>query len=142
MCTSKEGLLLLKQYFLAVDSDIFEPYFIAQYLLVPVNTIVKQTLHPWMMQTYANVPKTSDTYCSRNAKSEVFLKYTLLLDLMKIVQTYKRYPNYDLDNDEKLKKIIEGKYGSKTKTDKNHVICACDSFMTIWLLTLPEKFRE
>jgi len=61
---------------------------------------------------------------------------------MQIVQTYKRYPYYDFDNDENLKKIIDGKYGSKTKTDKNHVICACNSFMTIWLLTLPEKFRE
>src|SRR5688500_20251530 len=50
MCTNKEGFLLLKTYFLRVDIHIFEPYFIGQYLLVPVNTFVKSLLLSWMLE--------------------------------------------------------------------------------------------
>ena len=44
ICTDKAGLLPLKSYFLAGDPNIYDPVFIAQYLLVPVNTIVKDSL--------------------------------------------------------------------------------------------------
>src|SRR3982751_2144364 len=30
----------------------------------------------------------------------------------------------------------------RLKNDKTSLTCAFDSFLTIWLLTLPEKFRE
>jgi hypothetical protein len=46
---SAEGLRVLKSYFSAKDQEVFEPLFIAQYLFVPVNTIVKNFLLPWMM---------------------------------------------------------------------------------------------
>src|SRR5688572_25521618 len=61
---------------------------------------------------------------------------------MKIVYKYGRHPKYDFDKDERLSKILNGKHGQKGKPDKNHVTGAFDSFLTIWLLTLPEKFRE
>ena len=41
LCTNQNGILLLNEYLLCNDQDIFDPIFIAQYLLVPVNTIVK-----------------------------------------------------------------------------------------------------
>lgn len=49
MCMSAKGLRVLKSYFSAKDQEVFEPLFIAQYLFVPVNTIVKKSLLPWMM---------------------------------------------------------------------------------------------
>lgn len=49
---SQEGLQQLKIYFSAEDDNVFEPYFIAQYLLAPVNTIVRNTLVPWILESY------------------------------------------------------------------------------------------
>ena len=43
-----QGLEHLTDYFLSKDTRVTHPLFIAQYLLVPVNTIVKQCLLPWM----------------------------------------------------------------------------------------------
>ena len=62
MCTSEEGLNLLSQYFSSNDKRIYEPIFIAQYLLAPVNTIVQDTLHPWMMKPYREQDHSSDKY--------------------------------------------------------------------------------
>ena len=141
MCTNKEGFLLLKTYFLHVDKHIFDPYSIGQYLLVPVNTIVKSLLLPWMLEAYEDLCP-GENCNGKKTKAETFLKYTLLSDLMKIVHRYGRHPNYDFDNDERLSKILNGKHGQEGKMDKNHVTGAFDSFLTIWLLTLPEKFKE
>ena len=52
MCLSQEGLLHLISYFSAKDQRLLDPIFIAQYLLVPVNTIVDNHLLPWMMKEY------------------------------------------------------------------------------------------
>ena len=52
LCTNQEGLIFFKQYLLCDDQQVFEPYFIAQYLFVPMNTIVKSSLLLWMMNKY------------------------------------------------------------------------------------------
>ena len=52
LCLSKEGLQHFIKYFSAEDPNIFEPLFMAQYLLMPVDTIVKTTILPWMMKLY------------------------------------------------------------------------------------------
>ena len=61
---------------------------------------------------------------------------------MTIVQKYGRKPNYLFENDEKLALIMKGNYGPKAKATKNQVTCALDSFLTIFLITLPEKFKQ
>ena len=33
-------------------------------------------------------------------------------------------------------------FSTAEKASKNHVTCAFDSFLTIWLCTLPEKFKQ
>ena len=50
MCMSQEGLLHLKSFFSVEDLRVLDPIFIAQYLLVPVNTIVDNYLLPWMIK--------------------------------------------------------------------------------------------
>ena len=64
LCSNKKGYLELKMYLMAEDKDVFDPYFIAQYLLVPVNTIVNNYFLPWMMRPWevlfkVEKPKTS-----------------------------------------------------------------------------------
>jgi hypothetical protein len=51
VCTSREGLQQIINYFSAEDPDVFDPVFIAQYLLAPINTIVK-TFEEWMLEAY------------------------------------------------------------------------------------------
>ena len=63
LCMSKEGLDQFKHFISAEDQQLFDPLFIAHYLLVPVNTIVKNTLLPWMMKTYE--PPTKKTRCTK-----------------------------------------------------------------------------
>jgi hypothetical protein len=149
---SKEGVQEFRNYLLADDPDVFEPLYIAQYLLVPVNTIVKSTLHPWMMKS--NCPPsskdtkrtttivTSNSYNGRRIKTKVYLKSTLLTDLMHVVKTHGRHKEYDFQTDTTLSMIKNGNYGNNPKIDKTKLILSIDSFMTIWLLTLPEKFKE
>ena len=52
LCTSKEGVQELQNFLSAKDTRVFHPLFIAQYLLIPVNTIVKDSLCDWMMEPY------------------------------------------------------------------------------------------
>src|SRR5207253_1223255 len=128
-----------KEYLSSNGQDIFDPIFIAQYLLSPVNTNVKTSLHPWMMKAY--LKHKEHVYRARHIKAEVFLKYTLLLDVMTIVQKYGRKQDYNFDNDENLLKVLNGPYGPQGKVNRNQVTTAFDSFLTIYLVTLPEKFK-
>ena len=57
LCTNKNGLYEFKTYLGAKDSQVFDPHFIAQYLLVPINTIVKFYLLPWMMEPHYKMRK-------------------------------------------------------------------------------------
>ena len=140
MCTNQNGILLFKEYLSCNDQDIFDPIFIAQYLLVPVNTIVKTCLHPWMMKAY--LKHKEHKYQAMHIKAELFLKYTLLLDVMTIVQKYGRKQDYNFDNDQNLSIVLNGPYGPKGKANRYQVTCAFDSFLTIYLVTLPENFKQ
>ena len=65
LCTNKNGYLEFKKYLLVKDKNVFDPHFIAQYLLAPVNTIVKTWLLPWMMEPWEDLksdPKTKNQY--------------------------------------------------------------------------------
>ena len=86
--------------------------------------------------------KSENKYQARTIKAGIFLRYSLLLDLMTIVKKHGRKPDYDFGNDQNMAKILEGSFGTEGKSNKNHVTCAFDSFLTIWLLTLPEKFKK
>ena len=46
MCMTKDGFFCLKNYLSCEDIKVFDPYFIGQFLLIPVNTIVKEFLLP------------------------------------------------------------------------------------------------
>src|SRR5688500_5711646 len=72
----------------------------------------------------------------------MFLRYSLLVDLMSIVKKHGRNPDYDFEKDDKLSVIKDGKLRKVSINERNKVILSIDGFMTIWLLTLPEKFIE
>src|SRR5687768_7012523 len=46
LCTNQDGLVSFRQYLSCQYQQVFEPYFITQYVLVPTNTIVKFSLLP------------------------------------------------------------------------------------------------
>lgn len=140
LCMNRNGLVFFRQYLSCQDQHVFEPYFMAQYLLSPVNTIVKSCLVPWMMKSYLKHKKFR--FDARSTKAEAFMKYTVLVDLMTIVKNFGRKPPYKFEIDTRLVQVRDGKFGPKTKSNQNQVICALDSFMTIFLVTLPEKFKQ
>ncbi|HEX5978949.1 MAG TPA: hypothetical protein VFY68_16825, partial [Nitrososphaeraceae archaeon] len=141
---SVEGLSVLKRYFSAKDQEVFEPLFIAQYLFVPVNTIVKNSLLPWMMEKlgYSSIKYLKDKDQAKKNKAEVFLKYNVMVELMNIVKVYGRNDGYNFETDNKLLCIRNGNYSDQRNFDRTKNTLAINSFMTIWLLTLPEKFQE
>src|SRR5687767_9319364 len=144
MCMSIEGVEQLKNYFSAEGQQVFEPLFIAQYLLAPVNTIVKNSLLPWMMEQ-VGIPaekNLNDKNRGRKIKAEVFLKYSLLVELMKLLKKYGRNDDYNFETDEKLACIRFGKHSDQHTTNRTKIILGINSFTAIWLLTLPEKFQE
>src|SRR5687767_13639114 len=144
MCMSLEGIVQLKKYFSAQDQDVFEPLFIAQYLFVPANTIVKNSLSPWMMEKLGIplVKKLPNKKQARKNKAVVFLKYSVLVELMRVVKKYGRNDGYNFGTDEKLRCIRNGDNSDQTIIDRTKNIIAINSFTSIWLLTLPEKFKE
>ena len=76
LCISKEGLQEIVDYLSAKDQDVFEPLFIAQYLLCPVNTIVKSYLLPMMKvhtNSYIKQGIDGERAQARKGKSEVYL---------------------------------------------------------------------
>ena len=52
LCTNLKGISEFRKFLGSDDPQVLDPVFIAQYLLVPVNTIVKTSLLPWMMKTH------------------------------------------------------------------------------------------
>ena len=85
--------------------------------------------------------KLNNKYRAKEMKSEIYLKYSLLVDLMHIVKTYGRNTEYDFQTDQKLAVIKTGNFSDQENNDKRKITLAFDSFMTIWLLTLPENSR-
>src|SRR5687767_16020013 len=61
---------------------------------------------------------------------------------MHIVKKYGRNDDYNFETDPKLDCIKTGDYSDQKNLDKTKNILAINSFTTIWLLTLPEKFQE
>ena len=109
MCTNRKGLRLLKTYLAGKNQQVFDPYFIAQYLLAPVNTIVTNTLLPWMLKEYKGI--TGNRMHGWKIKAPVFLRYTLLLDLLELVHEHGNNLDYKFDKDVKFSKILNGKHG-------------------------------
>ena len=149
LCMSREGIKELRNYLGANDTSIFDPIFIAQYLFCPVNTIVKDGLTSWMMKKFFPSAKPGtqlamgDQHRSKVLKSELYLKYSLLVDMMKIVKKHGREPAYNWEEDPDLTVIRNGEFGGhEAAKNKLKVILAFDGFTSIWLLTLPEKFKE
>ena len=138
---SKEGVFELRRFCNAKDLDVFEPLFIAQYLLVPVNTIVKTSLLPWMMKKHLTPSPTPTTkHLAKGIKAKVYLRYSLLVELMQVVIKYRRSDLYEFDLNEKLSVIKSGISDDVITNEKIRQILSFNSFITIWLLTLPEKF--
>jgi len=141
---SKEGVQQFCSYFSAEDAAVHEPLFIAQYLLVPVNTIAKSSLLSWMMEPYKDYTtknKLLHDY-AKDIKAEAYLKYYVLVQYMHVVKEFGRSKEYNFEKDQKLGAIVSGPYGDSTQTDLTKRTLSLDSFMTIWLLTVPEKFKE
>ena len=61
---------------------------------------------------------------------------------MNIIKTYGRYPDFDFTPFPKLQKVLDGTYGVKNNRTQKENVCAINSFLTLWLITLPEKFEE
>ena len=134
------------KYVSAKDSQVFEPLFIAQYLLCPVNTIVIAYLLLWMAEknNFQDIPgkkQTNQNY-ARKSKSDVYLRYILLVNLLNIVTKYGRNPEYNFEKDAGLEFLLQGEYGVFKQDEKVKQLLALDGFLTIWLITLPEKFKE
>ena len=55
-------------------------------------------------------------------KAGICLRYTLLLDLIKIVKRHGRKPFYDFGEDKNLGKIMDGNFGTEGKAAKNQVL--------------------
>src|SRR5687767_5028557 len=146
---SKEGLDQFRNFISAEDQQLFDPLFIAHYLLLPVNTIVKNTLLPWLMRKYVppgSNPRTFKTgdqkFLVKKIKSLIYLRYTVLVNLLQIVKKYGKNPQYNFEDDEKLKKIKSGSFGDQLNADTIKGRLAMNTFTTIWLMSLPEKFKE
>ena len=61
---------------------------------------------------------------------------------MNVVKSYGRNCYYDFEKDDKLAFVKQGELRTQSINDKNKATLSIDGFMTIWLLTLPEKFLE
>ena len=75
-------------------------------------------------------------------KAKIYLKTTLLEDILDLVKNNGRYDGYYFGSDYDLSEILNGKFGTELCNNQKKLTLCFDSFMTIWLLTLPEKFKE
>ena len=145
---SQEGVQEFGLFASAKDPNVNEPLFIAQYLLAPVNTIVKDSLLPWMMKqdgpptTQPARLKKSFKYQAREIKAELYLKYNLIVEYLQVVTKYGQSYDYNFETDDQLTLIKTGMFSDQSKNNITQIMISINSFMTIWLLTVPEKFKE
>ena len=63
---SQEGLQNLKRYFSADKPNIHDPFFMAQFLIIPTNTIVKNIILPWLQDKLVPKGEDPDEYVKKN----------------------------------------------------------------------------
>ena len=62
---------------------------------------------------------------------------------MRVVKQYGRNAKYDFEKDENLNWIMKNSSSCEAKQNvRMKKTLGFDGFMSIWLLTLPEKFKE
>ena len=93
-----------------------------------------------MVENY--VSATIEKHRAKGMKAEIYLRYSLLVDLMEIVKQHGQYNEYDFNSDKKLEFIKSNVWNNHIYNKKTRQILSIDSFTTIWLITLPEKFQE
>ena len=108
---SQEGINHFQNYLSCEDQKVFHPLFIAQYLLIPINTIVnKYPLQLFFANTEEKEKVNKDgsltkKFWARRLKAKIYLQYILLVDIIAIVKKYGRDDKYDFSKDDKLSKI-------------------------------------
>ena len=65
LCMSQEGLQNLKKYFSADEPNIHDPFFMAQFLIIPTNTIVKKIILPWLQDELVPKGEDADEYVKK-----------------------------------------------------------------------------
>ena len=93
-------------------------------------------------KTHPSKSKTNHQGQSKTNQGKFYLKYSLLVDLMHLLKKYGRSDLYEFSLDEKLSVIKSGFLDDVITNEKIKQILSFNSFISIWLLTLPEKFKE
>ena len=99
LCMSHEGINHLRNYLSCEDQKVFHPLFIAQYLFIPINTIVNKYL---LKMFFANTPehkicgkdgKLLKKHRARRLKAKIYLQYILLDEILGIVKNMEEMTN-------------------------------------------------
>jgi hypothetical protein len=135
---SAEGLEVLRKFLKAEDELMFNPAFLAQMVLSPLNSIVDDVLLP--SATHEN-DHTVPVERNKKAKLNTLFRFDILCQMLGVPMTFGTKP--DFKNQKHVQKLIDHPLHGEpaASSGKNSSVCVT-GFTAAFFLTLPEFFMQ
>jgi hypothetical protein len=135
---SAEGLQVLKKFLNSFHDDIYDPLFLAQMVLSPLNSIVDELLLPQVAKE-----ERYDWSKARNkkAKFRVMFRFDILCRMLGVLEEFGTEPVFA--KQKFAHKLIKSKdFGINATGSGNHSPIVVTGFTAAFFLTLPELFIQ
>jgi hypothetical protein len=140
MCYSQEGLQVLKNYLSSDHDDIYDPIFLAQMILSPLNSIVDDTLINMAFEEKVLTKDAADR--NKKNKLKVLFRFEILHLMLDILQKHGKHPTYH-DSQKLVSKLIHDPvHGSAAQGSHQSKSMSITGFTAAFFLTLPEFFNQ
>jgi hypothetical protein len=135
---SAEGLEVLRKFLKAEDELMFNPAFLAQMVLSPLNYVVDDVLLP--LATHKN-DHTVPVERNKKAKLNTLFRFDILCQMLGVLMTFGTKP--DFKNQRHVQKLIDHPlHGAPAASSgENSAVCVT-GFTAAFFLTLPELFVQ
>ena len=130
---------MLKKFLNSEHEEIYNPLFLAQMVLSPLNSIVAETLMPLAFDHYDVTSWEKARH--KKSKLHVLCRFHLFRQMLEILGEFGSNP--DFEGQRRMKKLINSKeYGKEATSAGAHSAVYVTGFTSAFFLTLPEVFLE
>jgi hypothetical protein len=129
----------MKDFLSSDHDDIYDPVFLAQMVLSPLNTIVDFLID---FAVKNKIYRNSDQDRHVHAKLKVLFRYEILTFMLRTLAKYGKQPYITRKQQPFVSKLINNQtYGIRGVTHKNEAV-SVTGFTAAFFLTLPELFVQ
>jgi hypothetical protein len=138
---SLEGLRVLQKFLNSTHDEIYNPLFLAQMVLSPLNSIIQDVLILEAQDEYEVSSTTWDKHRNKKSKLLVLFRFDILCRMLDILQEFGSNPTFT--NQKFVSKLMQSKdFGLNASSSGNRSSTFVTGFTAAFFLTLPELFIQ